>query len=490
MTVRGRRSLTLRERVAYRLSTARGVPIEHDLRPYESTLRTIKGTCLETESDASLFRMASQLRSRLQSGSDPAAELPECFALAAEASRRRLGMRPFDGQLIAGIVMQHGKLVQMPTGEGKTLAAVFPACHAALRGRHVHVLTANDYLARRDAQWMGPIYDLLGISVASIAADATPAQRRAAYQAGVTYLTAREAGFDYLRDGLCVCSADLVQGPLETAIVDEADFLLIDEARVPLVIAGATELDGVDPLRADRVCRDMRRGIDYSVDREGRRIEILPAGHRMIEAAFGVAGIHEAQHHSIRRLLRKYSLLVELDRRRVRALRDAALHGAELPDLVEENLSSSDHRASAASAWVALLDSFWADHLLLVEEVREGIHLERYAGREPGLEYIHRVGAAFDNGLAAVEETIAAACARLPEDPDALSFDGLGINAPSSTWTYQIDDEAPIRFSIVSAMGSGIGEALATGPIMVMESLARIFARMRRGRAPASPSGR
>ena len=225
---------------------------------------------------------------------------------------------------------------------------------------------------------------------------------------------------------------------------------------------------------------------DPLFERYGVR-EFLPRGcslddPRVLREIDRAQSIIEAQHHSVRRLLRKYSLLVELDRRRVRALRDTALREGALPDLIEDSLPSSDARTAAVSAWVALLDSFWADHLLLVEEVREGIHLERYAGREPGLEYIHRVGGAFDRGLAAVEEAVASACVRLPDDPEALSFTSMGIHAPSSTWTYQVDDEAPIRFSIASAMGSGIAEALAAGPIMIMESLARRFGRARRDR--------
>ncbi len=288
-----KRGVTPRQKLAYTLSTARGVPIEYDLRPYQASVRAIRALAMENESDASIGRRAEALRVRLRGGGDPQAELRECFALAAEACRRRLGMRPFDGQLVAGIALHAGKLAQMPTGEGKTLAAVFPACLVALGGLHVHVLTANDYLAGRDAQWMGPIYGLLGVRVASIAADFSPAERRAAYGAEVTYLTAREAGFDYLRDGLCFSPADLVQGSRERAIVDEADFLLIDEARVPLVIAGEADLDVAAPLRADEVARFMHRGRDYDVDREARRIALLPAGHRAVEAAFGVAGIHE-----------------------------------------------------------------------------------------------------------------------------------------------------------------------------------------------------
>ena len=154
---------------------------------------------------------ARTLRARIASGADPDSAIVPVFALAAEASRRRLGLRPYDEQLVAGAAMHRGRAVQVQTGEGKTLAAVFPACLDAMTGEGVHVLTANDYLARRDAEWMRPVYEALGVSVASIGERTDPAARRAAYRADVTYLTAREAGFDHLRDGLACDAASCVQ---------------------------------------------------------------------------------------------------------------------------------------------------------------------------------------------------------------------------------------------------------------------------------------
>ena len=172
--------------------------------------------------------------------------LPLCLALAAEACRRTLGLEPYEEQLVAAAAMCRGRVAQMQTGEGKTLAASFAASFGALRGGGFLVVTANDYLARRDAEWMRPIYERLGLSVASISGRSSRSDRRDAYLADVLYLTARELGFDYLRDGLAYHKEDLVQRPFSAAIVDEADFVLIDEARVPLVIAGRTKGDGVN----------------------------------------------------------------------------------------------------------------------------------------------------------------------------------------------------------------------------------------------------
>ena len=161
------------------------------------------------------------------------------FGLVCEAARRTIDQRPFDEQIVAGLAMAHGRIVEMQTGEGKTLAATLPVALWALDGRGVHVLTFNDYLARRDAEWMGPIYAALGLSVGFVQRDMRPDERRRAYRADITYVTAKESGFDHLRD-LCVASLDeVVHRPFHVALVDEADSLLIDEARVPLVLAGS-----------------------------------------------------------------------------------------------------------------------------------------------------------------------------------------------------------------------------------------------------------
>jgi preprotein translocase subunit SecA len=797
----------LREKAAYALSSARGVPIEWDLGVYRRIVHEIRAIDLSARTTEELARGAAEARDRLRAGADPDRELPLVFALAAEASARFLGLRPFDEQLVAAIALHRGRLTQMQTGEGKTLAAALAACLRGMGGGGVHVLTANDYLARRDAAWMRPLYNRMGLEVAAVGAATNADGRRRAYAADVTYCTAREAGFDYLRDGLRHDATGAVHRGFGMAIVDEADFILIDEARVPLVIAGAGADDSVDPVQADAAARLMAPGTDYTVDREGRRISILLPGHARIEAALGVEGIHEergargfarvyaalharellcrgvdyvvkdgaialvdeftgriadrrqwpwgvqaaleakeglairpegrvygsitvdhliglyrsvaamtatavpsaeelwecyglpitviptvkpaartdepdvvfadrarkmdalaaeitaahvrgrpvlvgtgsvlestelagrlraagvecavlnaecdeaeaeciaaagrygavtistnmagrgtdirladdprvfaagglyviganrhesrrvddqlrgragrqgepggsrfflsledplfvrygvreflslggaapvpgragplddpvalreidraqsiiaAQHHAARRNLRKYTRLVELDRRRVRGLRDQALGGGALPEEIEEALEGAEHgartaggadpaaRGQAVEAFLCALDRFWADHLLFVEDVREGVPLERYAGREPGLAYIQRVGQAFEDGLEGVIREVADACARLPDEPDALRAVRDQAGAPSSTWTYQVDDEGPARFNVGAFASAGAGAAaIMAGPLLLLQAAAAlvrfIVRRLRKG---------
>jgi preprotein translocase subunit SecA len=279
--------LALRERVRFAYQRAKGVPIESDLRPYASVAREARSMDLSAAVRPELESRARELRARLRAGLDPTAAMPLCFALAAEACRRTLGLEPYDEQLIAAAAMCRGRVAQMQTGEGKTLAAAFAASFGAMRGRGLQVLTANDYLARRDAEWMRPIYEWLGLSVSSISGRSTARERRAAYLADLTYLTARELGFDYLRDGLVYDRADLVQRPFSSAIVDEADFLLVDEARIPLVIAGGARGDGVDVRAVDRLARSLSRGVDYEVDPEGRKVLLTLEGQSMLERFTG-----------------------------------------------------------------------------------------------------------------------------------------------------------------------------------------------------------
>ncbi len=816
------RRLSWRQKFSYALSTARGVRIEYDLSGYAAIVREIRRRDLSGVPDDSLREEAAAVRGRIRRGADTGDGLVPVFALAAEACRRALGMDPFDEQLMAGIAMHGGRLAQMQTGEGKTLAAVFPACLLAMEGRGVHLMTANDYLAGRDARWMGPVYARLGLRAAAITEKSGMEERRAAYGADVTYITAREAGFDYLRDGLCCDASRTVQRGHAAAIVDEADFILIDEARIPLVIAGACGMDGADVRAVDRAARRLRPGADYAVDREGRRVAIRPEAHPAIERMLGVPGIHEergaqafarvhaalhahallardvdyvvkdgrielvdgftgrvadrrqwpygvqaaleakeglaigpegrvygsitiqhfmglyarlsamtatavpsaeellesyglvtaviptvkppvrrdgpdlifrtreekmralvdeiaavhgtgrpilagtasvkesedlarrlsargvdvrvlnakndereaeliaeagrlgavtistnmagrgvdiklagydaarpgaapdrraeyeqvlelgglyvmgtdrhesrrvddqlrgrsgrqgepgltrfftsledplfrrfgvweflprevreavgaeegpagepapirdrrvlqevdraqliieAQNHRIRRMLRKYSILVELDRRRVRGLRDAAVLHGRLPPALEEALDGTGaaRRQSALQAYVCGLDGFWADHLAYVEDVREGIHLERYAGNDPGLEYINRVGRAFEEGLQGVEAAVASGLS------DG-TLEKAALDRPSSTWTYQVDDTVPMSFSLSMIATANIGAAaMAAAPHLIVTGIGRLLVRAFRSltarfrSSPGSPSVR
>ena len=209
--------------------------------------------------------------------------MPEAFALVYEAAKRTLGLTPFDVQIIAAAAMQEGRVIELPTGEGKTLVAVFTAYLGALSGKGVHVLTFNDYLARRDAEWMGPIYKFLGMSVGYIQDGMDKVDRKKGYAADVTYVTAKESGFDYLRTFLGYDIGSLVHRPFNLAIIDEADSLLIDEARIPLVIAGdiAVAVD-IDKELYDMV-RTLSPGLHYETDEYANNIAITEDGITRME---------------------------------------------------------------------------------------------------------------------------------------------------------------------------------------------------------------
>ncbi len=272
-----------------RLARWRGSTIEVDLRPYAAAVAQVER--LEGEvaalSDAALERRARRLAAEARSGRQLDDLLGETYALAREAARRTLGMRPFDVQVLAGVALHRGRVVEMLTGEGKTLAAVMPACLAALGGRGAHVLTFNDYLARRDAEWMGPVYRALGLSVAWVQEGLGAAERRAAYAADVTYVTAKEAGFDHLRDLLARDPRELRHRPFHFALVDEADSLLIDEARVPLVLAGSVERSESSARRLAELVGRLEPGADFETQEHDRNVELTDAGLDRAERELG-----------------------------------------------------------------------------------------------------------------------------------------------------------------------------------------------------------
>src|SRR5689334_10914836 len=197
---------------------------------------------MEQLSDDALRGKTAEFRARLAKGETLDDILPEAFAVAREAGRRVLNMRHFDVQLIGGMVLHSGKIAEMKTGEGKTLVATLPAYLNALEGKGVHVVTVNDYLARRDSEWMGRLYNYLGLTVGVIVHDLTDQERKAAYGADITYGTNNEFGFDYLRDNMKFNLNDCVQRGHNFAIVDEVDSILIDEARTPLIISGLSDV--------------------------------------------------------------------------------------------------------------------------------------------------------------------------------------------------------------------------------------------------------
>ena len=217
----------------------------------------------------------------------------ETFALAAVIAERVLGLHMFDVQILGALALQRGHIAEMKTGEGKTLAAVPAVIWYALQGRGTHVLTANDYLARRDAMWMREIYDSFGLSVAHISQHMPPEQRRAAYLCDVTYATANEVGFDYLRDGLARSAEELVERPFAFAVIDEADSILIDEARIPLVIAGGVPDDSAVAYLVDSVVAELRSHVHYSPDEFARNVQLTDAGIQQVEAALSCGNLFD-----------------------------------------------------------------------------------------------------------------------------------------------------------------------------------------------------
>jgi preprotein translocase subunit SecA len=238
--------------------------------------------------DASLAAKTGEFRQRLADGATLDDILPEAFAVTREASQRTLGMRHFDVQLIGGMALHEGKIAEMGTGEGKTLVATLPAYLNALSGKSVHLITVNDYLAGRDAQWMSPLYRFLGVSVGVIRSGQTQEQKREAYQADIIHGTNNEFGFDYLRDNMAFRLEDKMQGELSFAIVDEVDSILIDEARTPLVISGASEDSSALYQRINKLIPLLKRDVEgqeghYTVDEKQRQIELTEMGHEYVE---------------------------------------------------------------------------------------------------------------------------------------------------------------------------------------------------------------
>ena len=214
-------------------------------------------------------------------------DIPQFLAIAREASERATGLRPFEVQLLGALRMLAGDVVEMATGEGKTLVGAIAAAGYAIAGRHVHVISVNDYLARRDAEWMGPLLEAMGLTVGWITAESTPAERREAYQCDVTYASVNEIGFDVLRDQLVTDVEDLVSPDPDVALIDEADSVLVDEALVPLVLAGTTHRE-TPRLEVIRLVGELDPDKDYDTDADRRNVHLTDAGAKKLEAALGV----------------------------------------------------------------------------------------------------------------------------------------------------------------------------------------------------------
>ncbi|MBI2980953.1 MAG: preprotein translocase subunit SecA [Deltaproteobacteria bacterium] len=293
-------------------------PIVEKIRSLEASLKPL--------SDSQLQAKAGEFRGRISRGESLDQLLPEVFAVVREASLRTLGLRHFDAQMVGGIFLHEGKISEMKTGEGKTLVATLPVCLNALEGRGVHVITVNDYLARRDADWMGTIYKFLGLNVGVIVHGLTDTERKWAYKADVAYGTNNEFGFDYLRDNMKYSLDNYVQRELHYAIVDEVDSILIDEARTPLIISGPSEestdkyyrIDGVIPrLTKGEVIEDKKSGTkhstgDYTVDEKSKATVLTEEGVAKIEKILGISNLYEPSNieilHHVNQALRAHAL--------------------------------------------------------------------------------------------------------------------------------------------------------------------------------------
>jgi preprotein translocase subunit SecA len=267
-------------------------------------------------SDSQLRELTPKFRERLAQGETLDDLLPEAFAAVREVSKRTLRMRHFDVQLIGGTVLHKGRIAEMKTGEGKTLVATLPAYLNALEGKGVHIVTVNDYLAGRDAAWMGKIYQGLGLTVGCIQHPLTDQERQLAYGADITYGTNNEFGFDYLRDNMKYDIADCVQRGFNFAIVDEVDSILIDEARTPLIISGPAEESTDKYYKVDRIIPRLRRDIDFQVDEKARTVNLTEEGIEKTEKLLAVGNLYEPQnmdwvHHMLQAL--KAHLLFKRD---------------------------------------------------------------------------------------------------------------------------------------------------------------------------------
>jgi len=275
-----------------------------EINEYESALRAL--------SDDDLKAKTPYFKEMLDGGAELDDILPEAFAVVREVSRRTLGMRPFDVQLMGGIVLHEGNIAEMKTGEGKTLAATMPLYLNALTGRGAHVVTVNDYLARRDAEWMGPIYNFLGLSVGTIVHGMDDGERRAAYHCDITYGTNNEFGFDYLRDNMKFTLDDYVQRDFHYAIVDEVDSILIDEARTPLIISGPSEESTDKYARINRIIPSLRKDEDYSVDEKSRTVVLTEEGVAKVEKLLNVQNLYDPRNidilHHVNQALKAHTL--------------------------------------------------------------------------------------------------------------------------------------------------------------------------------------
>ncbi|KHL93019.1 preprotein translocase subunit SecA [Paenibacillus sp. IHB B 3415] len=269
------------------------------LKVYQDQTELIKNRNLQAWEDGQLQAESLRLQKEARSGTPLDELLVDAYALVCEAAKRTLGLQPYDVQIMAAIALHERFLIEQHTGEGKTLSAVMPAYLNALTGEGVHVLTFNDYLAKRDAGWMGPVYRFLGLTVQPVLAGMSLSRKREAYAADITYVTAKEAGFDYLRDTIALSEADTVHRPFHYVIVDEADSLLLDEARVPLVISGESDSSISDGILFAEVARQLQPAEHYDFDEFQRNVYLNEAGAAKAESLLGCGNLYDSHNSNL-----------------------------------------------------------------------------------------------------------------------------------------------------------------------------------------------
>src|SRR5436190_15020495 len=277
-------------------------PIVQAINALESKMKKL--------SDAELQAKTAEFKEKLDNGATLDDILIEAFAALREASWRTLKMRHYDVQLMGGMVLHKGSIAEMRTGEGKTLVATLPIYLNALEGKGVHLVTVNDYLATRDAEWMGRLYRFLGLSIGTIVHNQTDAEKRASYRSDICYGQNNEFGFDYLRDNMKFSALEYAQRPLNFAIVDEVDSILIDEARTPLIISGPAEAASEKYRTLNEIVARLRKDEHYNVDEKGFSATLTDEGVELVQKTFGIRNLYDPQNvqalHILNQLLRAH----------------------------------------------------------------------------------------------------------------------------------------------------------------------------------------
>lgn len=296
------------------LSKLFGTANQRELKKLQVTVNKINvlEPSISSLSDEQLSNKTNEFRERLAKGQTLDDILPEAFAVVREASKRKTGQRHYDVQLMGGIVLHQGKIAEMKTGEGKTLTATLPLYLNALEGKGAHLVTVNDYLAKRDSDWMRPIFEFLGLTVGALQNSMHDQERKDVYNSDILYATNNELGFDYLRDNMKFRIEDYVQRPLNYAIVDEVDSILIDEARTPLIISGSADESSRLYVDANKVVAPLKKDIDFEVDEKLKSVQLTEDGTDKVEKAFNVKNLYALENlqllHHVMQALKAHSL--------------------------------------------------------------------------------------------------------------------------------------------------------------------------------------